>query len=167
MDTKQPFEQVVTQHGATVLRIGRAVVGPSDADDVWSETFLAAMRAYPDLAADANVEAWLVTITHRKAIDHLRARARRAVPVDDVPVDHVRRGSTDGDPALRDDSVWTLVAALPDKQRQVIAYRYLGGLPYAQVAELVGGTAQAARRAASDGLAALRGRLRDSGEETA
>lgn len=163
MDTKQPFEQVVTQHGATVLRIGRAVVGPSDADDVWSETFLAAMRAYPALADDANVEAWLVTITHRKAIDHLRARARRAVPVDDVP----DRVSTRDDPAGRDQDVWSHVATLPDKQRQVIAYRYLGGLPYAQVAELVGGTTDAARRAASDGLAALRGRLRGTGEETA
>jgi RNA polymerase sigma factor (sigma-70 family) len=163
MDTKQPFEQVVTQHGAAVLRIGRAVVGPSDADDVWSETFLAAMRAYPDLRDDANVEAWLVTITHRKAIDHLRARARRAVPMDDVP----ERVSTSDDPAVRDHSVWAQVATLPEKQRQVIAYRYLGGLPYAQVAELVGGTTEAARRAASDGLAALRGRLRASGEETA
>lgn len=162
MDTKQPFEQVVTQHGATVLRIGRAVVGPSDADDVWSETFLAALRAYPTLADDANVEAWLVTITHRKAIDHLRARARRAVPVDDVP----DRVSTRDDPAARDDGVWAHVATLPDKQRQVIAYRYLGGLPYAQVAELVGGTTESARRAASDGLATLRGRLHDSAEVT-
>ena len=39
------------------------------------------MRAYPDLPADANVEAWLVTIAHRKAIDVTRAAARRAIPV--------------------------------------------------------------------------------------
>ena len=70
---KKPFEQVVTEHGATVLRVCRAVVGPADADDAWSETFLAALRAYPDLPATANVEAWLVTIAHRKAIDVRRA----------------------------------------------------------------------------------------------
>jgi RNA polymerase sigma factor (sigma-70 family) len=155
MDTKQPFEQVVAHHGATVLRVCRAVVGPTDADDVWSEAFLAALRAYPELAADANVEAWLVTITHRKAIDHLRARARRATPVAEVP----ERASTADDPANHDDGVWSHVKDLPDKQRQVIAYRYLGGLSYAQVAELVGGSADAARRAAADGIATLRARL--------
>jgi DNA-directed RNA polymerase specialized sigma24 family protein len=48
------------------------------------------------------------------------------------------------------------VAALPSKQRHAVAYRYLGGLPYRQIAELLGGTPEAARRAASDGVAALR-----------
>jgi DNA-directed RNA polymerase specialized sigma24 family protein len=37
-----------------------------------------------------------------------------------------------------------------------VAYHYLGGLPYAEVAEILGGTADAARRAAADGIAALR-----------
>jgi hypothetical protein len=30
---KQPFEDIVAIHGATVLRVCRAVLGPSDADD--------------------------------------------------------------------------------------------------------------------------------------
>ena len=85
MTGKQPFEAVVAAHGGTVLRVCRAVLGAADADDAWSETFLAAMRAYPGLPADANVEAWLVTIAHRKAIDVTRAAARRAVPVAEVP----------------------------------------------------------------------------------
>ena len=46
--------------------------------------------------------------------------------------------------------------ALPDKQRQSVAYHYLGGLPYAEVASIVGGTAAAARRAAADGISTLR-----------
>jgi DNA-directed RNA polymerase specialized sigma24 family protein len=83
--TKPPFEKVIAQHGGTVLRVARAVVGVVDADDVWSETFLAAMRAYAGLPADANVEAWLVTIAHRKAIDVVRATARRAIPVAHPP----------------------------------------------------------------------------------
>ena len=37
-----------------------------------------------------------------------------------------------------------------------MAYHHVAGLPYAEVAALVGGTAAAARRAASDGVAALR-----------
>ena len=64
---KRPFEQIVTEHGPTVLRVCRALLARPDADDAWSDTFLAALRAYPDLPPDANVEAWLVTIAHRKA----------------------------------------------------------------------------------------------------
>lgn len=146
---KEPFERVVAAHGATVLRVCRAVVGPVDADDAWSETFLAALRAYPDLPSDANVEAWLVTIAHRKAIDVVRRAARHAVPVADVP-DRVLP------PQGRDLDLWAALAALPTKQRQVVAYHHLGGLPYDDVAALVGGTAAAARRAASDGVATLR-----------
>jgi DNA-directed RNA polymerase specialized sigma24 family protein len=37
-----------------------------------------------------------------------------------------------------------------------VAYHHLAGLPYAEVAELVGGTPEAARRSAADGIAALR-----------
>src|ERR1700719_446043 len=84
MSSKQPFETVVEIHGPTVLRVCRAVVGAVDADDAWSETFLSAMRAYPSLPDDANVEAWLVTIAHRRAIDIGRARSRRAVPTDTI-----------------------------------------------------------------------------------
>src|ERR1700743_2698062 len=82
---KPPFEAVVSQHGATVLRVVRAVIGHSDADDAWSETFLAALKAYPDLPADANTEAWLVRIAHRKAIDIIRASSRRAIAVAETP----------------------------------------------------------------------------------
>jgi RNA polymerase sigma factor (sigma-70 family) len=148
---KQPFEAVVADHAATVLRVCRAVLGPADADDAWSETFLAALRAYPDLPGDANVEAWLVTIAHRKAIDITRAAARRAVPVADVPEKHAA-GRADG----RDLDLADALAALPRRQREAVAYHYLAGLPYASVAAVTGGTADAARRAAADGIANLR-----------
>jgi DNA-directed RNA polymerase specialized sigma24 family protein len=70
-----------------------------------------------------------------------------------APPDAVSRT---GDPEAVQPDLWAAVAALPDKQRMVIAYHYLGGLPYQDVAELVGGSADAARRAAADGVKRLR-----------
>ncbi len=148
-----PFEELVTTHGPVVLRVCRAVVGPDDAEDAWSETFLAALRAYPQLAPGTNLEAWLVTVAHRKAVDLLRARARRPVPVADLPERHARARQ---DPDPTDRTVWTAVAALPDKQRQAIAYHYLAGLPFTEIATILGGSADAARRAAADGMKTLR-----------
>ena len=151
---KQPFEAIVSAHGSTVLRVCRAVLVPADADDAWSETFLSAMKAYPDLPADANVEAWLVTIAHRKAIDVTRAAARRAIPVAETPENAASpAGDVEPDAAAE---LTQALAQLPAKQKQAIAYHYLAGLPYAEVAAIIGGSADAARRAAADGIAALR-----------
>jgi RNA polymerase sigma factor (sigma-70 family) len=148
---KPPFEALVAQHGAMVLRVCRAVLGAGDADDAWSETFLAALRAYPGLPADANVEAWLVRIAHNKAIDVTRAAARRALPVADVP-QRPSAHRADG----RDLDLAAALARLPRKQREAVAYHYLAGMPYADVAAVIGGTADAARRSAADGIARLR-----------
>jgi RNA polymerase sigma factor (sigma-70 family) len=149
--SKQPFEEVVSQHGRTVLRVCRAVLGRTDADDAWSETFLSALKAYPQLPVDANVEAWLVTIAHRKAIDVTRGSARRAIPLAEMPPRPARDGADD-----RDLDLPGSLAALPEKQRFAVVYHYLGGLPYGEVAAIIGGSVEASRRAAADGIANLR-----------
>ena len=75
------FDAAVDRHGPTVLRVCRAVLGPGpDADDAWSETFLSALRAWPGLPDDTNVEAWLVRVAHRRAVDVVRRSVREAAP---------------------------------------------------------------------------------------
>lgn len=149
----RPFEDIVTDYGPMVLRVCRAVVGPADAEDAWSETFLSAMRAYPELDPQANVEAWLVTIAHRRAIDIGRSRTRAPAPVAEIPeTDHIDSYDVDS----YDPDLWAALAALPDKQRHTLAYHYLAGLPYAEIAGLLGGSTDAARRAAADGIKTLR-----------
>jgi RNA polymerase sigma factor (sigma-70 family) len=148
---KQPFSDVVALHGPTVLRVCRAMIGPTDADDAWSETFLSALKSYPTLPADANVEAWLVTIAHRKVIDIVRKAQRSAKPMAAVPSE-----PTELDLDGRDLDITGLLGRLPDRQRMAVVYHYLGGLPYVEVAAVMGGSPEAARRAAADGIAKLR-----------
>lgn len=142
----------MADHGATVLRVCRAVLGIQDADDAWSETFLSALRAYPQLPADANVEAWLVTIAHRRAIDAARARSRRPAPT----AEFIDRPAPHADPAETDPDIWAALARLPDKQRLAVAYHHIAGLPFAEVARLLHNSPAAARRAAADGIKTLR-----------
>ena len=149
--TLPPFEEIVTAHGPTVLRVCRAVLGTMDADDAWSETFLAALRAYPTLRPGSNVKAWLVTIAHRKAIDQTRARARHPLAIDPLPERPAPSEQDRWDGDLRG-----AMRALPFKQRVAVAYHYVAGMPYADVAALIGGSQDAARRAAADGIATLR-----------
>jgi RNA polymerase sigma factor (sigma-70 family) len=152
MSTKVPFERVVAEHRQTVLRVCRVVVGVDGEEDAWSETFLAALRAYPELPADANVEAWLVTIAHRKALDIIRARRRNPGTLEELP----EMVSTVGIPGSVDHELWDSVRRLPPRQREAVAYHYVAGLPYQDIAEILGGTAEAARKAASDGIKTLR-----------
>jgi len=157
----QPFEQVLVEHGPTVLRVCLALLPRSEAEDAWSETFLAALRAYPELPPGANVQAWLVTIAHRKTIDALRARARRPVPTAEdrlgrlVADTAAEAGSTD-QVDRHEPELARAVRELPPRQRAAVAYHYLADLSYREVAVLVGTTPDAARRAAADGIASLR-----------
>jgi RNA polymerase sigma factor (sigma-70 family) len=149
----QPFEAIVVEHGPVVMRVCRALLGPVEADDAWSETFLAALRAYPELRPGSNIRGWLVTIAHNKAVDQLRSRARSPEPSDDLAE---ARPAGDRGPEPADTELHAALAALPFKQRGAVAYRYLADLSYADVAALLDSSEAAARRSAADGIANLR-----------
>jgi RNA polymerase sigma factor (sigma-70 family) len=74
------------------------------------------------------------------------------VPTDAVP----DRASPQSDPSARDPDLWTALQRLPTKQRQAVAYHHIAGLPFAEIAELLGNSPDAARRAAADGIKTLR-----------
>jgi RNA polymerase sigma factor (sigma-70 family) len=155
---RAPFEGVVAEHGPTVMRVCRAILDPADAEDAWIETFVSAMRAYPDLAPGSNVRGWLVTIAHNRAIDVARAARRRPVPTADLPEGQAaaadQPGAFDDDGALR-----AALDALGDKQRAAVVYRHLADLPYSEIARLMDISEAAVRRNASDGIANLRTQL--------
>ena len=145
-----PFQRFLDAHRDLVWRYLAGMVGAVDADDCFQETFLAALRAYPELRPDSNERAWVLTIAHRKALDHLRGRGRRAVPTDTVPdVPH-------HDPPPGEDAIWVRVRALPPKQRAALTLRYAGDLTHAEVAVALGTSEEAARRSAHEGLKTLR-----------
>jgi RNA polymerase sigma factor (sigma-70 family) len=145
-----PFQRFLDQHRDHVWRYLVAAVGRHSADDCFQETFLAALRAYPRLRPDSNLRAWVLTIAHRKAMDHHRAQARAPVPVGAAPDAGAWQ---DAEP---DGEVWARVAELPDKQRAAVLLRYAGDLSHAQVAAALGCSEEAARRSAHEGLKKLR-----------
>jgi RNA polymerase sigma factor (sigma-70 family) len=146
-----PFQTLLDQHAADVLAVLRGAVGRTDAEDCFQETFLAALRAYPKLGDASNLRGWLLTIAHRKAIDHHRANGRRPLPVAETGE---LAGAT-AEPEL-DGEVWALVGALPPKQRAAVALRYGSDLPHAEIAAALGCSPEAARRSLHEGLKRLR-----------
>lgn len=146
----EPFQRVLDTHADTVLRYLRATLGVHDAEDAFQETFLAALRAYPQLRGRANVRAWLLTIARHKAIDAHRARQRRPVPVESLP----ERAAPGAEEAR---GGFGLIADLKaPRAREVLFLRYVADLTHREIAAVLGCTEGASRRAAADGLAALR-----------
>jgi RNA polymerase sigma factor (sigma-70 family) len=152
--TLPPFQTVLDDHAGAVMAILHGAVGRDGAEDCFQETFLAALRAYPKLGDDSNLRGWLLTIAHRKAIDHHRARGRAPVPVAEV----AEAAAEDGIPE-RDEQLWTAVGALPPKQRAAVALRYGSDLPHSEIAAALGCSPEAARRSLHEGLKRLRKEL--------
>lgn len=148
-----PFQRLIDCHADEVMAVLRGAVGREAAEDCFQETFLAALRAYPGLGEDGNLRGWLITIAHRKAIDHHRARGRRPLPVAEV----AEQPSWDPEPG--DDGVWELVGALPPKQRAAVTLRFASDLPHAEIAAALGCSPEAARRSLHEGIKRLRKEL--------
>ena len=150
-----PFQALLQEHRADVYRFLVATAGPSEADDVFQETWIAALRAYPRLRRADNLRAWLFRIAQNKAIDAHRARGRRAVPVVAVPEPAAPP------PEDEDGTVWGSLRGLPAKQRTAVFCRTVLGMPYEELASLLDSSEDAARRNVHEGLKRLREELED------
>ena len=148
-----PFQVLLEEHRRDVYRFLVATAGPSEADDAFQETWIAALRAYPKLRRADNLRAWLFRIAQNKSIDAHRARGRRAVPVATVP----KSASPPAEP--EDPTVWGRLRELPTKQRTAVFCRSVLGMPYDELASLLESSEEAARRNVHEGLKRMREEL--------
>jgi RNA polymerase sigma factor (sigma-70 family) len=161
-----PFQALIEEHRGLVYRFLVASVGPVEADDCFQETFLAALRTYPNLRHGENLRAWLMAIAASKAADAGRRTARRPVPVaEPEPAAGAGVGAARHDePAVPDpnDPLWRAVRALSDRQRTAVVLRTVLDRPYGEVAMVMGSSEETARAHVSQGLASLRRTLKDA-----
>jgi RNA polymerase sigma factor (sigma-70 family) len=148
-----PFEHVIKLYGGDVWRFAAAQAGPAQADDIFQETMLAALRAYPTVRSRDAIRSGLLRIAARKAVDAARALARTPVPVPEADP------GTGREPAPPDDELWEQVRALPTKQRQAITLRIVLDMPYDGIAAGMGTSTEAARRNVFEALRTLRERI--------
>lgn len=140
-----PFERFYVEHRDEVLGYLRRLLGQR-AEDAWQETFLRALRAYDRLLNARNLRSWVFTIATNVAMDELRVKPH--LPVEEVPVTEIRRD------AFRE--LEHLTGDLPPTERAAVVLRYGYDLPYAQIADALGSSEDAARAAASSGVRRLR-----------
>ena len=131
----------------------RVVRDPAQAEEVTQDAYLEVWRTasrYDE--ARGSAVSWMLTIAHRKAVDHHRANGRRPQPVPDPQPPAADAPEPDSD-------VWALVGALPPKQRAAVTLRYACDLPHAEIAAALDCSPEAARRSLHEGLKRLRKEL--------
>ena len=92
------------------------------------------------------MRSWVFTIATNVALDELRVKPQ--LPVDGVSVAELERD------AFRE--LEHLTDGLPPTERAAVVLRYGYDLPYAQIADALGSSEEAARAAASSGVRRLR-----------
>ena len=139
------FGELLGRHEREIFAYVLRLTGSrADADDLYQETFLAAFRAWPPPRA-GNERAWLYKIATNKAIDRVR-RTRRVVPLADL-----RLAAPERDGVTLSDLA-TAVRALPTGQRAAFVLRKVEGRSYAEVADALGCSEEAARSRVAEAM---------------
>jgi RNA polymerase sigma factor (sigma-70 family) len=148
-----PFETFYEEHRDLVFAHLRRLLGQG-AEDAFQETFLRALRAYPELRNGRHLRAWVFTIATRVAIDETRRRRPMASPwLDELAVEDGLSPHAELGP---------LTDELPPKERAAVVLRYGFDLSYDEIAAALGSSEDAARQATSSGVRRLRERSKRS-----
>jgi len=149
------LREVYDQYSSFVYGLAVRVIGDQRAAEDVSQDVFVAFWERPDAfdPARGSLRTWLGTLTHRRAVDHVRreeARRRRAER-------EASRAVTEPDveematALLTAERVRAALELLPADQRRAIQLAYFGGKTYRQVAETLGipeGTAKSRLRLA-------------------
>jgi RNA polymerase sigma-70 factor, ECF subfamily len=140
-DDAREFEALLTDSSALAVRVAYGVVrNKQDAEDVAQEAFARAYRNFATLRDRERFRAWLVRMTWRLAIDHVRARKRRQTRDDAAMAVTPQAGDFEADTAARERTarLWQAIDDLPERLRVVVVLASIEGHGLNEVAGLLG-----------------------------
>ncbi len=149
-----------------VRRAARRIVGDgAEADDIAAEAFARALVRWSTVRDLPHRDAWVSRVATNLALDAVRSRSRRERI---LLVQRAAESVADGSDAAAERMALALVlGGLPRRQREVIALRYLVGLPEAEVAAALGVSSNTVKTHLARALSTLRDRLGPSWGEAA
>ncbi|CAM3127956.1 ECF RNA polymerase sigma factor SigK [Stackebrandtia soli] len=154
------FEELYDLMSAKVYGLCvRVLRDPAQAEEIAQEVFVEVWRKAARFdPSRGSASTWILTVTHRRAVDRVRSsqaaadRERRVVP-GDVDYDQVSEIVTD---RLEHRQVRRCLERLTEIQRQAITLAFYGGHTYRQVGDLLGTALPTVKTRIRDGLIRLR-----------
>jgi RNA polymerase sigma-70 factor (ECF subfamily) len=136
------FEDLVSRHRRTAIRVAAAIVGSNHAEDVAQDALLVAHQALPSLKDRTKFLRWLLAITRWRALRVGQLESRHVVGHVTLDESHLETLSKlASDPRQADAGDRFLLAALesiPPEHAEVIRYHFLHDLPHQKIADFLG-----------------------------
>ncbi len=140
------FEELVLRYEGTVYNLAlRMVSNREDAADMTQEAFIKAYNSLPSFRGDSKFSVWLYRICSNVCLDFLRSKSRRPQTSltslnddDDVQLDIPDPAAGPEEQLMKKLSMQSVsegLERLPDKQRQILAMREIGGMSYAEIGQ--------------------------------
>ena len=152
------FEALYTETQPRLLRYATGLVG-QDAEDITAEAWLQISRDLYRFEGDVQAfRGWAATIVRNRALDLIRANARRPADATDMSAferaDHFDTAGLAAE-TLSTEAALKLINTLPPDQAEAVLLRVVVGLDGATAAAVLGKRPGAVRVAAHRGLKAL------------
>jgi len=144
-----PFGPLIERHGSALLRYLRRL-DSAEAEDLFQEMALKALRSYSGLTRAANLRSWLFAVATSVARDTARRSTRRPRA---LPLEHAGPIAAESRAGY---SIEHLLAPLTALERQAVVARYVEDLRYAEIARQIGCSEAAARARVSSAIRRLR-----------
>jgi RNA polymerase sigma-70 factor (ECF subfamily) len=124
--------------GPMVLGYLRRFVPRDEAEDVLQRVFYEVWRNRDRYDPARSLEAWMLGIARKRAIDQLRRRHANVVPLEELRDIAGDDGRELAERYARATEVRAALERLPAEQREVLTLAYFGDLTQTQVAERLG-----------------------------
>jgi RNA polymerase sigma-70 factor (ECF subfamily) len=136
----QSFDALYRDSARDLYAYVRTLLGDdASAEDVTALAFERAYRRRSSFdARRGSQRGWLFGIARNAALDELRRRRRAAPLVGELSDAHAAAPEEEADLAIRRTTVRAALAALPVRDRELVALKFHGGLTNAELAAVLG-----------------------------
>jgi RNA polymerase sigma-70 factor (ECF subfamily) len=124
--------------GPMVLGYLRRFVSRDEAEDVLQRVFYEVWKNRDRYDPDRSLEAWVLAIARKRAIDQLRRRHANVVPIEELRDIAGDDGRELAERCARASEVRGALERLPKEQREVLTLAYFGELTQTEIAERLG-----------------------------
>jgi RNA polymerase sigma factor (sigma-70 family) len=153
---ERAFAAIFRRYHQPLYRFCLAIVGnPEDAQDALQNAMVKVLRALPGEERRIDLKPWLYRIAHNESIDLLRRRRETR----QLDVEQVAPGYGLAEDAATRERLRRLLAdlrELPERQREVLVMREMGGLDFDEIALAVETSAAVARQTLYEARQSLR-----------
>ena len=158
------FEEIYDRHAPGVARALASFAGPDRdlLDDLTQDVFLRVIEGLPSYAPSRPFSHWLYTIALNVGRNHAR-RPLRVVPADPADLENAAPlappQTADWSDEMLARNLMRLVNRLPVQMQEVLSLRIGSGMPYGEIAEVLGIPEGTARSRMSNAIAILKKRM--------